>query len=291
LNRKELNRLARDRKPVDQFRRSYLSKQGFLVRVDEEDVTLPDGQKVVSGLEFRNSFHLDPRFKADLFVPCGGRPASININNWDRFLDEEGNPRFKIISEGANLFLTQGARLRLEQKGVIIFKDASANKGGVTSSSMEVFASLALTDEEYEKKMCVRNNRIPAFRKRYIAEILDIIRENATLEYRVISRENREKGIPWVVLTDRISDKINSVTDAIYASELFKDRKLFRNVIQCCCPNVLVDELGFAKIMRRVPEAYLRAVFASRIASRYVYSCGLDANEIDFHNFIRDFKG
>ncbi len=291
LNRKELNRLARDRKPVDQFRRSYLSKQGFLVRVDEEDVTLPDGQKVMSGLEFRNSFHFDPRFKADLFVPCGGRPASININNWDRFLDEEGNPRFKIISEGANLFLTQGARLRLEEKGVIIFKDASANKGGVTSSSLEVFASLVLTDEEYEKKMCVRNNRIPAFRKRYIAEILDIIRKNATLEYRVISRECRKKGVPRVVLTDRISDKINSVTDAIYASELFKDRKLFRNVIQCCCPNVLVDELGFAKIMRRVPEAYLRAVFASRIASRYVYSCGLDANEIDFHNFIRDFKG
>jgi glutamate dehydrogenase len=291
LNRKELKRLALERKPAAYFRKSYLSKQGFLVTVDQEDVSLPDGQMVVSGLEFRNSFHLDPRFTADLFVPCGGRPASININNWIRFLDEEGNPRFKVISEGANLFLTQGARLRLEEKGVIIFKDASANKGGVTSSSLEVFASLALTDEEYERKMCVKNKRIPAFRKRYIAEILDIIRENSTLEFKVISKENREKGIPRVVLTDRISDKINGVTDAIYASGLFKDRTLFRNVIQCCCPRVLLDELGFARIMRRVPEAYLRAVFASRMASRYVYACGLDANEMDFHNFIKDFKG
>ncbi len=291
LNRKELQRLATERKTVSHFRKSHLSKQGFLVAVDQEDVILPDGQSIASGLEFRNSFHLDPRFAADLFVPCGGRPASITINNWTRFLDGEGKPRFKIISEGANLFLTQGARLRLEEKGVAIFKDASANKGGVTSSSLEVFASLALSDEEYTRKMCVKNQHVPAFRKRYVAEILDIIRENATLEFQVISQEHRENGTSCVLLTDRLSDKINSVTDAIYTSELFKDRKLFRRVIQCCCPSVLIEEVGFEKIMRRVPEAYLRAVFASRMASRYVYECGLDANEIDFHSFIKNFKG
>jgi len=290
INRKELVRLAKKRVPVAHFRRNHLSQQGFLVNLDAEDITLPDGEKVVSGLEFRNSFHLHPKFKADLFVPCGGRPASININNWTHFLDAEGRPRFKIISEGANLFLTQGARLRLEEKGVIIFKDASANKGGVTSSSLEVFASLALTDEEYERHMCVKQNRVPAFRRKYIAQILDIIRENSTLEFQVIQNENRRTGTPRVVLTDVLSDKINGIKDAIYASELFRDRRLFRNVIQCCCPDVIIQELGFAKVMKRVPEAYLRAVFASRLASRYVYSCGLEANEIDFHNFIKTFK-
>jgi hypothetical protein len=39
-----------------------------------------------------------------------------------------------------------------------------------------------------------------------------------------------------------------------------------------------------------VPESYLRAVFASRLASRYVYACGLEANEIDFYNFLKSFK-
>ena len=291
LNRKELERLARERRPVGFFRKPYLSKDGFLVTVDEDDVALPSGENVVSGLEFRNTFHLDPRFSADLFVPCGGRPASININNWTRFLDEDGRPRFKIISEGANLFLTQGARLRLEEKGVIIFKDASANKGGVTSSSLEVFAGLALTDEDFDKHMCVKGQRVPAFRKRYTAEILDIIRRNASFEFQVIERERRATGASRVLLSDRISDKINAVTDAIYASQLFKDRKLFRNVVQCCCPRVLIDMVGFANIMKRVPEAYLRAIFASRMASRYVYEFGLKANEIDFHNFVKDFKG
>ena len=43
--------------------------------------------------------------------------------------DEEGKPKFKYIVEGANLFFTQDARLQLEKAGVILFKDASANKG------------------------------------------------------------------------------------------------------------------------------------------------------------------
>jgi glutamate dehydrogenase len=291
LDRGELTRLARARLTVENFSEKSLSPQGFLVPVSANDVTLPDGESVVSGFEFRNSFHLDPKFKADLFVPCGGRPASININNWAKFLDEEGQPRFKIISEGANLFLTQGARLRLEEKGVIIFKDASANKGGVTSSSLEVFASLALNDKEYEEHMCVKKGLIPDLRKKYIREILEIIRTNASQEYHAIQRESLKSGTPRAMLTDRLSDKINAVTDAVYASELFRDRKLFRNVISCCCPSVLIDFLGLEKIFMRVPDSYLRAIFASRLASRYVYECGLEANEIDFFNFLKSFKG
>lgn len=45
----------------------------------------------------------------------------------------------EIIVEGANLFLTQDARLQLEKAGVILYKDSTANKGGVTSSSLEVW--------------------------------------------------------------------------------------------------------------------------------------------------------
>jgi len=44
-------------------------------------------------------------------------------------IDGEGKPHFKYIVEGANLFLTQQARLHLEKRKVILFKDSSANKG------------------------------------------------------------------------------------------------------------------------------------------------------------------
>jgi len=57
-------------------------------------------------------------------------------------------------------------------------------------------------------------------------------------------------------------------------------------VIHCCCPPVLIERIGIAEIVERVPHPYLRAVFSSRLASRYVYSHGLDANELDFYNFV-----
>lgn len=289
IDRKELENLARQRKAVDHFRKSRLSPKGFLVTIKDRKVTLPDGAQVANGLEFRNTFHLHPEFAADLFVPCGGRPASININNWTEVLDEKGRPRFRFVVEGANLFITQEARLRLEEKGVIIYKDASANKGGVTSSSMEVFASLALTDEEYQKLMRVKGGRVSPFRKRYIEEILDLIKENAALEFEVIWEENRKKEMPRSILSDLISEKINQITDAVYASDLHQDNALFRHVIECCCPPSLIRQVGFENVWERVPHLYLKAIFASRLASQYVYTYGLDANELNFYDFLKTY--
>lgn len=290
LNRKELKRLARKRIPVEKYDSSLINPSGFLITTDMKNFTLPGGEKVTSGLDFRNKFHLRPEFAADLFVPCGGRPASININNWTEVLNEKGEPRFRFISEGANLFITQEARLRLEEKGVIIYKDASANKGGVTSSSLEVLSSLALSDEEHAELMCVRGRDVPEFRKRYVEEILDLIRENARLEFELIRRENEKKGIPRPILTDLVSRKINTITDAIYATELVEERELFDRVIRCCCPPVLLEKVSITQILQRIPDSYLKAVFASRIASRYVYINGIDANELDFYHFVTNYE-
>jgi len=290
IQREELKRLAKNRQMVEKFPKNLVSSKGFLVTIKEQDVLLPDGEKVLSGLEFRNTFHLHPKFKADLFVPCGGRPASVNINNWTQYIDTKGNPRFKYIVEGANLFFTQDARIRLEEHGVIIYKDASANKGGVTSSSLEVFASLAMDDGEYASLMCVKNTKVPPFRKKYVAEILEIIRENAQLEFDIIWLDHERTKLPRSVLTDRISEKINATTDAINASDLFRDEALFGNVIECCCPRILIDQIGLDKILQRVPQRYLEALFASSLASRYVYKHGLEANEIDFFEFLKDYR-
>ena len=77
------------------FDRTRLSKDGYLVKVEEQDVKLPctlfrcfflgakadivcacvAGAIVLDGTDFRNGAHL--RFKADLFVPCGGRYVII----------------------------------------------------------------------------------------------------------------------------------------------------------------------------------------------------------------------
>ena len=56
-------------------------------------------------------------------------PEAVNISNMAALVDAEGKPHFKYIVEGANLFLTQQARLHLEKRKVVLFKDSSANKG------------------------------------------------------------------------------------------------------------------------------------------------------------------
>ena len=63
---------------VEKFNADKLGPGGFFVGVDDNGVELPDGSVVDNGTNFRNSFHLNPLVDADLFVPCGGRPASVD---------------------------------------------------------------------------------------------------------------------------------------------------------------------------------------------------------------------
>jgi len=290
IDHKELIRLAKKRLMVEQFDQTRLSNNGFLVHINDRNIKLPDGSEVENGLTFRNTFHLNPILKADLFIPCGGRPNSINIQNWKQMLDENGVPRFKYIVEGANLFLTQQARLALEEKGVIIFKDASANKGGVTSSSLEVLASLALTDEEYQQHLVVKNGATPEFRKDYVNDVLNIVRENSRLEFEVLWNENKKTKTPLAILTDQLSDKINKVSDSIHRSDLCKDATLCRAVVEQHCPPTLVKMVGIEEILKRVPSNYLQAIVASWLASHFIYEFGLAADEIDFHSFLKRFS-
>ncbi len=287
LNRKELIRLAEGRLCVDSYEKKFLSGEGFFVGVEERDVSLPSGDVVVNGEIFRNTFHLDPRFTGDLFVPCGGRPGAINLGNWKQLLNEEGEPKFRFIIEGANLFLTEQARLNLEKKGVILFKDASTNKGGVTSSSLEVFASLALSDEEYEKEMiCEDPTKSSDFRTRYIREISGQIKENAQQEFELLWKIHAETGTPYTILTNEISDTINSISDQVRESSLPSQKVIRNTILEKMCPKVLLEKVPLKTILERVPSSYLDAMVACRIATDFIYQHGVDIKEVEFYNYL-----
>ncbi|CRG93080.1 glutamate dehydrogenase, putative [Plasmodium gallinaceum] len=160
LNKKELIRLAKRRNYKKKklntscilYNEKYFSKDGFKISIEDHNVEL-FGKTIKSGLDFRNNFFLNPLNKCDLFNPCGGRPHSINIFNVNNII-KDGECIYKYIVEGANVFISDDARNILENKNVILFKDASTNKGGVISSSLEVLAGLVLDDDQYIKLMC-----------------------------------------------------------------------------------------------------------------------------------------
>jgi len=290
LSRDELKVLTDKRVMIKEFDEKKLSPQGFKVLVGQEKVTLPNGFVVESGLEFRNNFHLNPLFEADLFVPAGGRPDSINISNVHKLFKRDGTPKIKYIVEGANLFISPDARLYLEERGVVLIKDATANKGGVTSSSKEVLAALALNGEEFEKHMCVKDGVIPEFYKKYVDYSVSHIRENAYLEFEALWKEAEKSGKPRSIITDELSQMINSINDEVQNSALWENKKFVKNVMLEALPKPLLDLLGLETMLERIPESYLKAIFGAHIASRYVYTYGPSVQSpFAFHEFITKY--
>ncbi|KAG2758008.1 NAD-specific glutamate dehydrogenase [Suillus brevipes Sb2] len=288
INREELIRLAKHRLTVAHFDKTKLSKDGYLVKVEEQDVRLPSGEIVLDGTDFRNGAHF--RFKADLFVPCGGRPEAVNVSNVAALTDTEGKPHFKYIVEGANLFFTQQARLHLEKRKVVLFKDSSANKGGVTSSSLEVLAGLALTTQEYLDLMIFKDAKPSDFYKKYVKEIQDKISENAAAEFHCIWREHaRLQGAkPRTQISDELSMRLNNLQAELELSDLFDDVPSRRGVMKRAIPTTLVDQVGLDALLERLPETYQRALFSSWVASHYIYKYGVNSSSVDFFHFARD---
>lgn len=200
-------------------------------------------------------------------------------------------PRFKYIVEGANLFFTQEARIRLEAAGVIIFKDASANKGGVTSSSLEVLAALAFTDDEFSQNMQVVGGIVPAFYQEYVKAVWATIERNAQLEFECLWREHeRFPEKPSSVLSDELSLAIVRLNEELqHSSTLFDNEKLRLLVLSEALPQLLQERLGLEElVLKRLPENYVRACFGSYLASRFIYQYGTQPSQFSFFEFMSE---
>ena len=252
LDRDELVRLAKKRAMISEFDTTKLSTDGYRVLVEESNITLPSGEVINNGMIFRNTFHLRSGKHFDLFVPCGGRPESIDLGTVNKLI-VDGKSTIPYIVEGANLFITQDAKLRLEKAGCILYKDASANKGGVTSSSLEVLASLSFDDKGFLENMCIHDDgTVPPFYDAYVKEVQETIKRNAALEFEAIWREHQRTGIPRSTLSDTLSIAITKLDEELQNTELWKNKGLRRAVLQDALPKLLLEKIGLDLIIERV---------------------------------------
>jgi glutamate dehydrogenase len=237
---------------ISQYDISKLSSDGYRILVDENNVKLPSGEVISNGTTFRNTFHLrKPEY--DVFVPCGGRPESIDLSSASKLIDADGKTLVPYIVEGANLFLTQDAKLRLEKAGCILYKDASANKGGVTSSSLEVLAALALDDQTFIEHMCMRDDgTIPQFYQDYVKQVQNKIKDNATLEFEAIWREHEITKQPRSILSDTLSVAITKMDEELQKSSLWDNVPFRHSVLSEALPNLLLEKIGLDTILKRV---------------------------------------
>ena len=296
IDKEELINLAKQRKMITNFDTKKLSKAGFIVSTEDMDVMLPNGTIVSNGTTFRNVFHTEI-FKfvdwVDLFVPCGGRPNSINLNNLHCFIDERTNKcLIPYIVEGANLFISQPAKVALESHGCVLFKDASANKGGVTSSSLEVLASLALNDGDFLSKFIGKDFQkqgVSQMYKDYVVEVQKRIVSNAEAEFKQLWKLNQSTGKPISDLSNILSQTINKLNDdLVYSEELWLNDIQLRNylLLEKIIPKLLVDVAGPEQILQNIPESYLRVLLSSYLSSSFVYRDGIDVNIGKFLEYI-----
>ncbi|HKK48331.1 MAG TPA: hypothetical protein VJ932_04500, partial [Alkalispirochaeta sp.] len=81
------------------------------------------------------------------------------------------------------------------------------------------------------------------------------------------------------------------ITDAVQRSTYLADPVVRRTVVAEYTPQPLLELIGLDTILERLPAAYLDAIVAARIASRFVYRAGLTGTEVDFARYMDELRG
>ena len=208
--------------------------------------------------------------EADLFIPAGGRPETIDQGNWRRFLRADGKPSARVIVEGANSFITPEARTRLQEAGTVVLRDASANKCGVISSSYEIIGNLLLSEPEFL-----------AHKEEYVHDVLEILEQRAADEARLILARHRQEGgkRSFTEISDAVSLEINANKARLFA--FFQSRPElaakppFRRALLAHLPR-LVRSAPWSDRIERLPPKYRSAILAAEIGGAMVYRQALE---------------
>jgi glutamate dehydrogenase len=202
----------------------------------------------------------------DLFIPAGGRPETIASHNVEQFFDGDGNPSADVIVEGANSFITPDARIKLQSRGVVIMRDASANKCGVISSSYEIIANLMLSEKEFLDN-----------KERYVSDVIKILNRMAEQEANLIIQRHRKgaDSLAYTEISNQLSHEINNHYAKMFSffqsrPELIKDARYRKAMLQHL-PALISENETFSQRLNQLPDKVKYAILASKLASGMVY--------------------
>lgn len=231
--------------------------------IEEFWVTADEYHREVDELVFRAP--------ADLFLPCGGRPETIDACNWPRFFIEDNRPSAGVVVEGANSFISPEARIGMQKGGVIIVRDSSANKCGVIASSYEIIANLIMSDQEFLKHKEV-----------YVRDVLELLKKRAEDEASLIFRRYREADgkVFFTDISAGLSEEINDHYDRLFA--FFQqaggstDDPSRRKALLQHMPALVRENTKLRNRALALPAKIKSAILAAEIASSIVYHGGWD---------------
>lgn len=282
VDRKELGRLVL-KQDLDHFNPESLHPKGFILfRHERRQEGVRELYRKVSrsaeGLQedwitadefYKETDDLLFRVHVDLFLPCGGRPETIDGSNWHRLFEGNGKAGVKVITEGANSFIAPKAREEIQKKGVIVLRDASANKCGVISSSYEIIANLLMSEKEFL-----------THKEAYVKDVLLILEKRAKEEAELIFKRHRENAGKqlYTEISTAISEEINRHYSRLFS--FFQDRPeladqpIFQKAILGHLPAFIQKTPRFRTRIKSLPPKIKYAILASEIGSAIVYRGG-----------------
>lgn len=153
----------------------------------------------------------------------------------------------------------------------------------MTSSSLEVLASLSFDDQGFVENMCHNaQGEAPQFYHDYVKQVQLKIQDNARLEFEAIWREHEQTGTPRSILSDKLSVAITDLDEKLQHSDLWDNEKIRRSILQDALPRLLLEKIGLDTLIARIPDSYLRSIFGSYLASRFVYEFGSSPSQFAF---------
>ena len=139
--------------------------------------------------------------------------------------------------------------------------------------------------------MMVKDGLAQKFYNDYVTNVYEIIERNARMEFECIWKEhmahpNKTKSL----ISDELSLAIINLDDELQASEVLWNNEPLRKVVLCeALPRVLIQQIGLSTILSRVPNSYLKALFSSFLASRFIYSYGVSPSQFAFFEFMTKY--
>ena len=265
--------LYRGQRRTDGLRQLHRRIEMTHAGLREQWVTLDDFHQEFDTLPFR--------VPADLFIPAGGRPETIDGSNWQQYLGADGRPSAPVIVEGANSFITPEARVKLQDAGAVLLRDASANKCGVISSSYEIIGNLLFSEREFL-----------AHKADYVRDVLEILEKRAVDEASLIMRRHAEAGGKrrFTEISEALSLEINQ-----HKAELFRYfearpdihlRAPYRQVLLAHLPRLVRESPTYKLRVKQLPGKYRSAILAAELATTMVYRAAL---EPDFGAALHDY--
>ncbi len=270
LDREELSSLVL-KKNLDAFSPDKLQDDGAYM-VFSKSIPTPESdryrfvyrkngiiaEKMISRDEYMNYFQNNIYNYADVFLPCGGRPSTINASNWENY-SPNGVNSSRAIVEGANSFITPDARGKLQDAGILIVKDASANKCGVITSSYEIISGIMLDRDEFK-----------AEKQELVKEIMLKLKNHALREAEWLFANYKSAICHMTELTEVLSRRINAKNEAVAEFFAKHPEQLDEQVILDHLPGLFAKK--YKTRLERLPAEYKKAIASVELATRIIYT-------------------